>query len=89
MTISRDVLIELLLANAAPTHHDNPQHGSTSASSPVLLISVAEAALRMNVRPAHLYQHRAMFGFMTRVGTRALRVDERKLNAYIAKQTSR
>jgi hypothetical protein len=56
-------------------------------AGPERLISVAEAAARLGVKPQWIYEHQKRLPFVRRVGDRALRASEPALERYIATRT--
>jgi hypothetical protein len=58
-----------------------------AAAGPERLISVAEAAARLAVKPQWIYEHQKRLPFVRRVGDRALRVSEPALERYIDTRT--
>jgi len=51
---------------------------------PDRFLTVREAAARLGVKPQYIYEHQATLPFVERVGSRALRVSERRLARYMA-----
>lgn len=53
------------------------------------LISVEEAATRIGVKPSWIYRKQRALPFLVRVGTRALRCDDAKMEKWIARSVVR
>ena len=51
------------------------------------LLTVAEVADLLGVKPQFIYDHKAEFGYL-RVGTRGVRFDRRQIDRYIADHTT-
>jgi predicted DNA-binding transcriptional regulator AlpA len=51
---------------------------------PDRFLTVREAAARLGVKAQYMYEHQATLPFVVRVGSRAIRVSERRLARYIA-----
>jgi hypothetical protein len=50
-------------------------------------VTVREAAARLGVKAQYIYEHKATLPFVERVGSRAIRVSERRLARYMATRT--
>jgi len=55
-----------------------------AAVGPDRFLTVREAAARLGVKPQYIYEHKATLLFVERVGSRAIRVSERRLDRYMA-----
>jgi hypothetical protein len=73
------IAVRLATAAAEP-----PAPADTGADR---FLTVREAAARLGVKPQYIYEHQATLPFVERVGSRALRVSERRLARYMATRT--
>jgi excisionase family DNA binding protein len=87
VSVPRAWLLEQL-TNAAAQPLQSPPSASRT-NEPSTFLTVATAAERLNVKPSYLYRHRASLPFLSRVGSRTLRVDAAKLERYMARSAVR
>jgi len=85
----REALVPLLAACAATEARIAARLATAEPPAPVdagpdRFLRVREAAARVGMTPQYIYENRATLPFVVRVGTRALRVSERRLTRYMA-----
>jgi len=56
-------------------------------AGPDRFLTVREAAARLGVQAQYIYEHKKTLPFVERVGSRAIRVSERRLARYMASRT--
>ncbi len=64
----------------------NDPHGATPLGAPANLITIAEAATRIGMKPSYLYRH--TLPFIVPIGARTKRVDVQKLEKWLAKRSA-
>lgn len=71
--------IALRLATAEPA--------ASAEVGPDRFLTVREAGARLGVKPQYIYEHQKTLPYVVRVGSRAIRVSERRLARYMATRT--
>jgi predicted DNA-binding transcriptional regulator AlpA len=56
-------------------------------TAPDRFLTVREAAARVGMKPQYIYEHQATLPFVVRVGSRAIRVSELRLERYMTRGT--
>jgi predicted DNA-binding transcriptional regulator AlpA len=56
-------------------------------TGPDRFLTVREAAARVGMKPQYIYEQQVTLPFVVRVGSRAIRVSERRLARYMANRT--
>jgi excisionase family DNA binding protein len=77
--IETRIAVRLVTAAADP-----PAPADTGADR---FLTVREAAARLGVKPQYIYEHKKTLPFVERVGSRAIRISERRLARYMATRT--